>query len=237
MDLKPQRITMWNSPGLPLNGLGCDCQRLQLGAVSDYDVIIIGGQTYSANQILDKNLIAKNDTLIYHGDLKTPFRTVAAGNPIGRVYSYLRATGATGKNALMMYDNADYTGTPFYVLDESGGIDTSFLNDQGTLTVAAETKLQQDEAAKANDPAGYYLKKYGLPVLLIGGGIYLVAKLGSTLISSRAGSSAPAPAKPGIVHRIKHHLKEKGKAANNWLSKKVNTALSGEKKKRKGKKQ
>lgn len=166
------------------NNLGCNCQNIALGAVSDYDVITVGGQQYSTNQILDKQLIAKAATPLYHSDFKTPFRTVAAGQPIGVVYSYLKPSGSTGKSALMLYDNTQYTGTPYYVLNEAQ-IDTQALQDQGTLTVSQEIQAEQDKLAQQNDPVGYYLKKFGLPALLIAGGVLLAATFGREFIKDK----------------------------------------------------
>ena len=158
-------------------------KRFRLGAVTDYDVIVIGGQKFSANQILDKQLIAKTATPLYHGDFKTPFKIIPAGQPIGRVFSYIKATRSTGKNALMVYDNPQYTGNPYFVLDESG-IDTSFLKDQGTQDISAEIKAEQDKLLQQNSPIEYYFKKYAFKTMLIGGGIYAAVKLGSTFIQS-----------------------------------------------------
>ena len=164
--------------------LGCSCQHKGFGAVVDYDVIVIGGKSYTANQILDKQILAAKDTPLFRGsDFTKPFRIVKAGQPIGQVYSYLKATGTTGKARLMFYDGANYTGTPFYALNEA--VDTQFLKDQGTLTVQQEIKQEQDKKEKENDPIAYYVKKLGLPVLLIGGAIYLVATYGKEFIHDK----------------------------------------------------
>lgn len=163
---------------LPLsyrNRLGCPCQAQPLGDVTAYDVIVINGVKYTANQIVDKQLTAAKDTPVYKGDLKTVYRTIKAGQPLGRVYSYLKATGSTGQNALELYDNPAYTGTPYYVrLDASGQIDTTFLQQQGTLTVTQEVQAEKDKQEQENSPIAYYVKKWALPVL-IGAGIIVVA--------------------------------------------------------------
>jgi hypothetical protein len=175
---------------LPLsyrNNLGCPCQTSSvLGAVVDYDIIVINGVKYTANQIVDKQLAAAKDTPVYKGDLKTIVRTVKAGQPLGRVYSYLKATGSTGQNALMLYDNPAYTGTPYYVkLDSTGAIDTTFLQQQGTMTVAQEIQAEKEKQDQENNPIAYYAKKWGVPVLLTAGAIWFAATIGKEYVKDK----------------------------------------------------
>ena len=171
---------------LPLrnNYLGCSCQIQSLGAVANYDVLIIGGQRYTANQILDKKLIATVPTKIFRADLVTVIRTVPAGQVIGQVFSYLKPSSTRAKGALMLYDNSAYTGTPYYVLDETP-VDTAFLKDQGTMTVTEEIKAEALKAEKDNDPISYYFKKLAIPVLIGGAGVSLVATYGKEFIKDK----------------------------------------------------
>lgn len=171
--------------------LGCACQQSMLGAVSDYDVIIIGGKQYSANQILDKNFIASKAVKLYRGnDFNTPFTTIPAGQLIGKVYSYIKATQSTGVRAggalIEFLDNA---GRSFYLKDDNAVSQTA-LKDQGTLTVAQEVEAEKAKLEKEADPVSYYFKKLGMPVLIGAGVIYLVATFGKTLIVSKVKKAA-----------------------------------------------
>ncbi|WKZ60801.1 MAG: hypothetical protein QY309_04805 [Cyclobacteriaceae bacterium] len=172
------------------SGLGCDCQ--QLGSVLAYDQIKIGGKTYSVNQIIGKTITASVDTKLYSGPRGTPsvVGTVKAGQPIGIVYSYLRPEQADGRSWLM-FESSYTPGTApkvYYVPNEAAS--GSGLKDQGAITVAQEVKKEQEEEARRTDPVGYYLKKYGLPVLLIGGGIYLAATYGKSFIQGKLSQAA-----------------------------------------------
>jgi hypothetical protein len=164
-----------------------------LGDVINYDVIVVGGQKYTANQIVDKQLIAKGPVYLFRGnDFNKPYTTIPSGGVIGKVYSYIRIDQATGQIAksplLMFFDSA---GKAYYTKDDSK-IDTSFLKDQGTLTVAQETQKQQEEKEKAENPIAYYVKKLGLPVLLIGGAIYLAGTFGKEVIKDKLSKPAPS---------------------------------------------
>ena len=191
-------------------GVGCpDCGGTcnQLQGVTDYDIIVIGGQEYTANQILDKQLIAKRDTPIYSkGNFTTPVATIRAGNPIGKVYSYLKPSTLTGgKSALMYYTSA---GNAYYTLNENNTIDTGFLKDQGTLTVAEETKKAEQDAMRENDPVQYYLKKLAIPVLLIVGGIIVVKTIAPKLIDKALPSKPAPPALSGPAQKRKRKIKK-----------------------------
>jgi hypothetical protein len=168
-----------------LMGLGCGCQ--QLGAVIDYDQIKIGGKTYTVNQIIGKTLIASVDTKVYSGTKGTPavVGTVKTGQPLGIVWSYLRPEQTDGRSWLM-FESSYVPGTAakvYYAPNEAAS--GTGLKEQGALTVKDEIKKEQEEALRRNDPVGYYLKKYGLPVLLIGGGIYLAATYGKAFIGAK----------------------------------------------------
>jgi hypothetical protein len=158
---------------------------LTLGAVADYDIIVISGKQYTANQLVDKNIIAAKDVTVYPSLFKDDGKfTIKAGQSIGRVISYLLATSSsnpTGKIALM-FETA--YGKYFWLKDDRA-ISQQALKDQGTKTVDQEVKEEVQKAEKDNDPVGYYLKKFGLPALLIGGSIYLAATFGKEFISGK----------------------------------------------------
>lgn len=181
-------------------GLACNYgQSNSLGSVTDYDIIVVGGKRYSANQILDKQLIANGPVAIYRGsDFTKPYSVVKSGAIIGKVYSFIRLNQTTGQIAksqlLMFYDS---TNKPYYVKDDAS-VDSKFLQDQGALTVAEETKIEADEKYKNENPIMYYLKKVGLPVLLVGGGVYLAGTLGKEFIKSKVSKTAAEP-KPALA--------------------------------------
>lgn len=156
-----------------------------LGAVSDFDIITIGGQKYSANQIVDKQIIANRDVTLYPNLHKDDGKfTVKQGQVIGTVFSYLlpSATGnPTGKVVLQFERGYNQ----FYWLKDDSAVSQTALKDTGTLTLTDELKQEEEEKQKQADPVGYYLKKYGLPVLLIGGGIYLAATFGKAFITAK----------------------------------------------------
>jgi len=174
-------------------GLGCACNQLgvvcscnQLGVVAAYDVITIAGKLYSANQIVDKQLVASRDVKVYRGgDFNTPFATIKAGQPIGKVYSYIKATQSTGIRAggpLLQF--LDTSGRSYYVKDDNA-ISTAALKDQGTLTLKEELKEEQAKIEKDSDPISFYVKKLAMPVIIGAGVIYLVATFGKEFIKSK----------------------------------------------------
>jgi len=205
-----------------LNGLGCpDCggtcgqnsfsssnllrvgqkTLFGLGAAADYDLIRIGGGTYTANQLLDKSIRANRDTKLYkHTSLTAPIvGTVKAGEIIGKVYSYIKATepGANGRSWLMFGDSFE---TTFYVPNEL--VSNTGLQEQGTKTVTQEVKEEQDAQKKQDSPTEYYLSKYGTKALLIIGGIVVAATIGKQLVSSALSKkTAPAAALSGITKK------------------------------------
>jgi len=70
-------------------------------------------------------------------------------------------------------------------LKDDNAISTQALKSQGILTVKQELAEQEAAAKREADPIGYYLKKFGLPVLLIGGGIYLASTYGKAVIKAK----------------------------------------------------
>lgn len=173
-----------NAVGL-LSGLGCDCRGSMgsLAAVADFDQIKIGGKTYTVNQILDKTLIAAVDTKIYSGAKGTPtvLGTIKAGQPLGKVYSYLRPDQTGDGRSWLMFEGS--ANSVYYAPNEAAS--GTGLKDQGALTVAEEIKKEEEEKERLHDPISYYFKKFGWKVILIGGGIYLAAQLGKEAVKAK----------------------------------------------------
>lgn len=152
--------------------MGCACQKngFNLGEVKDYDLITIGGKTYSANQIIGKTVTAARETKVYSNAKGTRVvGTVKAGQVIGKVSSYILASSpnSDGRSWLMFDDGVNFTFVP------NEAVSGSALKDQGTKTVAEEVKEEEEKKAREDDPWGYYIKKYGLPALLIIGAVII----------------------------------------------------------------
>lgn len=155
-----------------LNGLGCDtCGGTCLGAVTDYDQITIGGKVYTVNQIIGKTVTAGKETKVYSHNKGggTVLATIKSGQPIGIVYSYARPEQADGRSWLMFESN---TGKIYWVPNEA--VAATGLKEQGTKTVVEEIKEEQDKKQREEDPISYYVKKFGIPAILIIGAIIIV---------------------------------------------------------------
>lgn len=180
--------------GMPitmLNGLGCpDCGGTcgkkpvyglrGFGAVNDYDTIRIGGGTYTANQLIGKTILANKTTTLYNGASKksSVYGTVKAGQPIGKVSTYLKASQSPDGIAWLGFDG-NY---PFYFFVPDENASSSGLKDQGTLTINEEKKAENDAKLKAESPVEYYVNKYGTKLILIGGSIFLVTMIAKTAV-------------------------------------------------------
>lgn len=186
------------------NCLGCaggcagSCyKQVKLGAVADYDIITVGGVKYTANQVLDKTVYAQRDTPIYvKGNFTKPAYTIKAGQPIGKVYSYLKPSDLTGgRSALMFYTSNN---NAYYAFNED--VSSSSLKDQGALTLKEEVRLEEEERLKNENPTEYYIKKYGFKALLIIGGVVLAATFGKEAIKSMINkkSTTASPALSGV---------------------------------------
>lgn len=72
----------------------------------------------------------------------------------------------------------------FYIASDSG-VDIKTLETQGTQTLKQQIDAEKEKAEREQDPVGYYLKKFGLPLLLIGGGFYAAVQLGKSVIEKK----------------------------------------------------
>jgi hypothetical protein len=167
--------------------LGCACQQkiTPLMGVADYDQITIGGQRYSANQVLDKTIVASRNVTLYPSLFSDNGKfTVNAGQNIGKVFSYLLASSAnnpTGKVVLQFERGYNQ----YFWLKDDNAISQAALKDQGIKTVKQETEEEAAAEKRANDPISYYIEKYGLKALLIAGSIYLAATYGKEFLKNK----------------------------------------------------
>ena len=99
--------------------------------------------TFSADQIIDKTLIAKKKVQLKRipSDSEKTVFTVQPGGTVGRVYSW---TGGGGTSPLwwMFYDE---NGKTYYAKHEPGLFDIKVLKDQGGITVKEETEKKEKE--------------------------------------------------------------------------------------------
>jgi hypothetical protein len=172
-----------------------------LGAVNDYDTIRIGGGTYSANQLVGKTILANRDTILYNGtsSKSSVYGKVKAGQPIGRVNTYIKASQSQDGRAWLGFDGK----YPFFFFVPNENASTETLKDQGTETVKEEVKKEEDEKLKDESPVEYYVKKYATKVLIGIGLIVLASTVGRTLVTEgikKIGSrkTEPTPAMSGV---------------------------------------
>jgi hypothetical protein len=174
-----------------LSGLGCDCNqpmmKVQRGGLSGLRGV---GETFNAGEILGKSLVAKTTIPVKDSPLDNGkvLYTVPSGSTVGVVYSYINPK--TGQSVLNWQVDIPNPSNPAvrkygYVAHGVGKFDVKNLIIQGAESTDQKYKDEQDAKAKAADPVGYYLKKFGLPVLVIGGGIYLAATLGKAVIMKK----------------------------------------------------
>lgn len=160
--------------GMPITMLnGCGCAKCDLGAVADYDQITVGGKKYTVNQIIDKSVVASKETKLYSNasGTGTVVGTVKAGQPIGIVYSYIKPNQASSDGRSWLMFESTYNKF-FYVPNEV--VSGSGLKEQGIKTVTEEIKAEELAKERQADPFAYYIKKFGVPALLIVGAIIIL---------------------------------------------------------------
>ncbi|MFN7703349.1 MAG: hypothetical protein ACK5OS_01915 [Chryseotalea sp.] len=174
-------------------GLGCACQNTGIGSLNT-DTISIGGKLYTAGQIVDKTIVANRDVTLYPSLFKDDGKfTVKAGQPIGKVFSYLRPdnkSNPTGRVALMFERGYNQ----FFWLKDDKAVNTNVLKQQGVQTLKQEVEQKQKEEEKRNSPLEYYIKEYGTKVLIGVGVAWLVVTVTKEFVKAKV--SAPAQAQP-----------------------------------------
>ena len=108
-------------------------------------------QTYSAAQIVGKNLIAARPVALKRAADTTAatIYTAQAGQTIGTVYSYVGG-GEKGPLWWMFYDQ---NGKAYYTKHEIGAYSLDVLQAQGVLTVEEERKREEEK--KKEQEGGY----------------------------------------------------------------------------------
>lgn len=116
--------------------------------------------TYSAADIVDKTLIAKKQLAVYDYPDATypPIGYVAAGQPVGIVYSWVGGGDSTGARDLWWVFYPDGSGRYYYAPHKEGDFDLSALAAQGVVSL----EQKQADAEFQNLPVvERYVRKYG----------------------------------------------------------------------------
>lgn len=149
----------------------------------------LGGDTFNAAEVAGKTLIAKVNIPVKSNSLDNGkvLYTVKPGETVGVVSGYTQPK--TGQSVLNWQVDVAKTATNpggfGYVAHGIGKFDVSSLVVQGATSTEQKHKDEQAQKEKDENPALYYFKKIGIPVLLIGGGIFIVAKLGAAVIEKK----------------------------------------------------
>lgn len=125
---------------------------------------------YTADQIIGKSLVAREPVRIYRtpSDQAAAVYTVAAGNAVGTVVSYLMPT-ATRNNFFWVFQ--DSSGREYYTIHQPGRYDIKSLQEQGALTL----EQQQQELAEKNKTLQARIFDSIKMIALLGAGAYVVA--------------------------------------------------------------
>lgn len=121
--------------------------------------------TFSAADIVDKTLTARTAVKVYYDatDKAVAFGSVAAGEPVGVVYSWLDPAPSQGRSGLWwMFRNS--TGVFYYAPHASSNFDISELKKQGVITIAEKVK---DADLAALPWYEQLIKKYGIWLIAV----------------------------------------------------------------------
>lgn len=127
---------------------------------------------YSASQIVGKTLIANTAIQVKRvaADSSPVVRTIAKGQSVGLVYSYLPANTTRKSLYWMFYDSYN---TPYYVEHKTGIFSIKGLTAQGALTIEEE-RAQQDGKEKDAFDKTKDIVQLGLIGVGIWGGVQLI---------------------------------------------------------------
>lgn len=124
--------------------------------------------TFSADQIVNKALIAKKPVPVYdlpfYDKLSKQIAVIKPGDTIGVVYSWVGGTPGKPLN----WQFKGNAGKMYYVAHVKGYFDVQALRDQGVQTTAEIQQEQKESEQSTGDKLTAYLKKSG-NVLLYGG--------------------------------------------------------------------
>ena len=128
--------------------------------------------TYNAQDIIDKSLTAQTPVQLKRlpSDSAPVVYTVAAGAPVGTVFSYLMPSNDRRRLYWMFKDEK---GKPYYAENSEGRYKISALKAQGVITTEDKTKAEQ----LANEPIKDTITRTATRLVLIAAAAYVAAKV------------------------------------------------------------
>jgi len=127
--------------------------------------------TTPVTQLYDKTIFANKSTPLYrdaslvlaNGKKQVPYKTAEKGDTIGVVYSHIANKDGIW---LMFLEPKALGGRSYYMLYNKANVDTTSLKQQGVKTDQQIDKEQADKELYEKSKFEYYIKKYGIWVLL-----------------------------------------------------------------------
>lgn len=120
-------------------------------------------ELYSVADVVGKTLYAKAKVPVYRdaNDNAQPFGYVAAGQPVGVVFSWLDVNPAYNRSVLYWMFQATAGG--FYYTKQIGGYyDVDALRAQGVITVEEKIEEEKEKADEASmNPIELMIHRYG----------------------------------------------------------------------------
>jgi len=118
------------------------------------------GKSYTIKDLLDKPLIAKKATKLYRlpYDSAKHYASVAAGQPLGTLYSWINPNANTKYVWFSFYDSKN---KPYYVPYKPNLLNSDDLKRQGVKDVETQTKEKKEqEKLESKGTFRFYLEKY-----------------------------------------------------------------------------
>jgi hypothetical protein len=120
--------------------------------------------TVPVTQLYDKTIFANKDVPVFRGnDFKKPFKTYKKGETVGVVYSHISTPNGI---YLMFLEPKALGGRSYYMLYSPAVVDKTSLKQQGVKTDQQIDKEQADKELYEKSKFEYYIKKYGIWVLV-----------------------------------------------------------------------
>lgn len=149
----------------------------------------INGKLYPIDQLVDKTVYAKKDTLLYRwpGDKSSAKLQVKSGGLIGKVYSWVTRTEGI---YLEFYSNSsqilkDYPSGSYYVLVSD--IEDKALNQQGAKTSEQIAKEEREKKENEGKTTTDKILDTGTKIALGAVAIYVGGSILKSLIGGKNG--------------------------------------------------